>query len=396
MKHSLDRSTSFRSPRSSLRSEAPCASRARRATAALDRGPSRRAAIALAFGLAVALATTVGCGRLGLGGPNDSGDAKARPGDDQVALVLDGRNVTIGELDDVMKDQFLEEFLRQPEDRQYEMREAAIREMVQRHVVESEAKKKGLTPEALYDEVTAAAAPVSVEDVSSWFKKNEERLGGARLEEVAPQIEQFLQRERKSEAWNAFIDPKLEALSWSMVLAPPRKTVEATRLVRGKADAPVTLITFSDYQCPYCIRAEPILAEVLAKYPQDVRVVHRHFPLDQIHPFARPAAEAAMCADEQGKFWAFHDAIFALGGQIDEKSFAAIGAKLGLDGQALETCMAERRFKDFVEADVQAGEVAGVTGTPAFFVNGIPLKGSRDLDDLSRVIDGELARIAKK
>ena len=72
-----------------------------------------------------------------------------------------------------------------------------------------------------------------------------------------------------------------------------------------------------------------------------------------------------------------------------------IGEKLGLDGKALETCIAERRFKDYVDADAQAGEVAGVTGTPAFFVNGIPLKGSRDLNDLSRVIDGELARVAK-
>ena len=174
-----------------------------------------------------AIALSVGCGRLGLGGPADETAAKARPGDEQVALVLDGRDVTIGELNDVMKNQFIEEFLRQPEDRQFEMREAAIREMVQRHVVEGEAKKKGLTPEALYDEVTASAAPVSVEEVSSWFKKNGERLGGARLEEVAPQIEQFLQREHKNEAWSAFIDPKLEALSWSMMIAPPRKTVEA-------------------------------------------------------------------------------------------------------------------------------------------------------------------------
>ncbi|MBK7949915.1 MAG: DsbA family protein [Deltaproteobacteria bacterium] len=349
--------------------------------------------------LSVALAAIVGaagCGRLGLGG--QSGDAArqdARPGDEQVALVLEGRDVTIAELNDLMKDQFIEEFLRQPEDRQYEMREAAIRELVQRHVVEGEAKKKGITPEALYDEVTAAAPAVSVEDVSTWFKNNESRIGGARLEEVAPQIEQMLQRERKGEAWSAFLDPKLEGLDWAMKLAPPRKNVEATRLVRGPAEAPVTLITFSDYQCPYCIRSEKTLAEVLAKYPKDVRLVHRHFPLDQIHPLARPAAEAAMCADEQGRFWAFHDAIFALSGQIEEASFAAIGAKLGLDGKALETCMAERRFKEFVETDVQAGELAGVTGTPAFFVNGIPLKGSRDLDDLSRVIDGELARVAK-
>jgi protein-disulfide isomerase len=274
------------------------------------------------------------------------------------------------------------------------MRESAVRELVQRHVVEAEAKKKGVTPEALFDEVTAAAPAVSVEDVSTWFTQNEARLRGARLEEVAPQIEQMLTQERKSEAWNAFIDPKLAALSWSMVLAPPRQRVEATKLVRGPEDAPITLITFSDYQCPYCIRSETVLSEVLAKYPKDVRLVHRHFPLDQIHPFARPAAEAAMCADAQGRFWEFHDAIFALNGKIDEKTFGAIGQDLGLDGEALSSCISERRFKDYVANDASAGEAAGVTGTPAFFVNGIPLKGSRDVKNLSRVIDGELARLA--
>ena len=347
---------------------------------------------ALFVGVSVAL---TGCGRLGVGSNGgENADEPATPGDEEIALVLDGREISIGELNEHMQEQFLEEFLRQPEDRRYEMRESAIRDLVQTHVVESEAKKKGVTAEALYEEVTAAAPAVSVDDVSTWFKQNEARLGGARLEDVAPQIEQMLGQEKKRAAWSAFIDPKLAALSWNMVLTPPRLEVEATRLVRGPADARITLITFSDYQCPICIRSEKVLTEVLAKYPKDVRLVHRHFPLDQIHPFARPAAEAAMCADEQGKYWEFHDAIFALEGRIEATSFEAIGKQLGLDEKALASCIAERRFKDFVEQDAAAGEAAGVTGTPAFFVNGIPLKGSRDAAELSRVIDGELTRVA--
>jgi protein-disulfide isomerase len=351
-------------------------------------------AIVPALVAAIALAALPGCGRLGLGANGGSAEKKPRPGDELVALVLDGREISVGELNERMKDQFLDEFLRQPEDRQFEMRETAVREIIQRHVVEAEAKKKGLTPDALFEEIASAAAPVSVEDVTTWYKQNEARLGGAPLEAIAPQIEQMLGQERRAEAWNEFIDPKLAALSWEMKLQPPRQTVEATRLVRGAADARVTLVTFSDYQCPYCIRSEQVLADVLAKYPKDVRVVHRHFPLDQIHPFARPAAEAAMCADEQGRFWAFHDEIFALDGKLDEKSFDTIAGKLGLDGAALDRCIEERRFKDYVENDAKAGEAAGVTGTPAFFVNGIPMKGARDVADLSRVIDGELERLA--
>ncbi|MEZ4332343.1 MAG: thioredoxin domain-containing protein [Myxococcota bacterium] len=347
--------------------------------------------------LLVAGATLPGCSRLGIGA-KDGADAAsgARAGDDRVALVLEGDEITVGELNEHMKDQFLEEFLRQPEDRQYQMRESAIRELVQRHVVEREAKKRGLSPDALYDEITMAVPAVSVEDVSNWYKQNEARLGGARLEDVAPRIEQMLEHERRSQAWSAFLDPKLEALSWEMRLSPPRKDVEATRLARGPADAPVTLIAFSDYQCPYCIRSEQVLNDVMAKYPQDVRLVLRHFPLDQIHPFARPAAEAAMCADEQGRFWDFHSALFALDGDIDREAISNIAKQLDLDMDAFATCVAERRFEAYVEADAQAGEAAGVTGTPAFFVNGIPLTGARDVAEFSRVIDAELARIAQQ
>ena len=135
-----------------------------------------------------------------------------------------------------------------------------------------------------------------------------------------------------------------------------------------------------------------MLAEVLARYPEQVRLIHRHFPLDNIHPYARPAAEAAMCADEQGRFWEYHDAIFARSGRLTDESVAEIGSELGLDLEAFGTCVEERRYAEFVSDDMEAGRSAGVTGTPAFFINGIPLKGARDADQLSRVIEAELAR----
>ena len=338
-----------------------------------------------------------GCGRLGLGGESGSSDASpaatALPGDDEVAAVIDGKTITIGDVQQHMKTQFIEEFLRQPESQIYEMREKTIRDLVQRHVVEAEAEAREQTAESLYEEVTSAAPEPTLEDVTLWYSQNQGRLRGARLEDVAPQIQELLERESKSEAWAAFMQPRLEALSWEMVLRPPRVDLEVTRLVRGPAEAPITIMTFSDYQCPYCIRSEPVLAEVLSRYPTQVRVVHRHFPLDSIHPFARPAAEAAMCADEQGRFWDYHDASFARRGQLEEGAFAEIGAELELDLDALDSCIAERRHQAFVEADLAAGREAGVTGTPAFFVNGIALKGARDADELSRIVDTELARV---
>jgi protein-disulfide isomerase len=100
-----------------------------------------------------------------------------------------------------------------------------------------------------------------------------------------------------------------------------------------------------------------------------------------------------MCADEQGRFWAYHDAIFARGGRLEEKTFGGIADELDLDREAFDACVEERRYAAFVEQDIRAGEAAGVTGTPAFFVNGIPLKGARDADELSRIVESELKRL---
>ena len=343
------------------------------------------------------VACLAGCGPLGLdksptetsGGPTSA----AREGAEEVALVLEGRDVTVGEVHAWMQEQFIDEFLKQPEDQIYEMHEKAVRDLVQRHVIDQAASERGVTPEALFEQVTGEVPEPTLEDVTEWYAVNQSRLRGARLEDVGSQIKDMLASERRQRAWAEFVKPRIDSLDWELMLEPPRKQLEATRLARGPADAAVTIMSFSDYQCPYCIRSEPVLAEVLDRYPEEVRLVHRHFPLDSIHPFARPASEAAMCAEEQGRFWDYHDAIFARQGKLDADTLTAIGEELDLDQEALETCIDERRYADFVEADFVAGQQAGVTGTPAFFVNGIPLKGARDADDLSRIIDSELDRL---
>jgi protein-disulfide isomerase len=323
----------------------------------------------------------------------DTGPSTDSGQEEAVVAIVEGRSIMISEIDEHMKDQFLEEFLKQPEERRFEMRETAVRDLVQRRVIEDEAKKQGKTSQELLDEIANSVSDPTVEEVTAWFSENQGRLRGAKLEDVSGAIKDLILKERRAKAMSDFLDPKLEALSWKIVLTPPRKELEATRLVRGSADAPVTIMAFSDYQCPYCVRAEPVLTEVLERYPDQVRVVHRHFPLDNIHPFARPASEAAMCADEQGKFWEYHDGIFARQGKLEDGSLAEIGSAVGLDADEFNRCFEERRYKDFVEADFAAGQEAGVTGTPSFFLNGIKLTGARDANELSRYVDIELARI---
>jgi protein-disulfide isomerase len=176
-------------------------------------------------------------------------------------------------------------------------------------------------------------------------------------------------------------------------LEPPRIMVATTGPSRGSKDAPITIVEFSDYQCPFCGRAEPVMEDVLSRYPGQVRLVFRHLPLG-FHKNARPAAEASVCAENQGRFWEYHALLFqnqkALGAEALEKY--AVDA--GLDVEDFKTCLTDEPTRARVEEDLREAREAGASGTPAFFVNGIPLSGALPAEAFVKIIDEELARLA--
>jgi protein-disulfide isomerase len=131
--------------------------------------------------------------------------------------------------------------------------------------------------------------------------------------------------------------------------------------------------------------------QVLKTYGDQVRLIYRHYPL-QNHPAARPAAEASACAAEQGKFWEYHDRLFANPSKLSDADLKQHASDLGLDAPKFNACVDSRKFKADVEADHAAGDEAGVSGTPAFFVNGRPISGAQPFDAFKRIIDEELAR----
>jgi len=176
-----------------------------------------------------------------------------------------------------------------------------------------------------------------------------------------------------------------------VLLEIPRLVVqEADGAVTGPAGAPVEMIEFSDFQCPYCLRAHPTVQKVLATYGDRIRFVYRHFPLSN-HPNARPAAEASQCAAEQGKFWPFHDKLFANQSRLGTEDLKKQAAELGLDAGRFNACVDERKYRGQVDEDMKAGEEAGVNGTPAFFINGRMLSGAQPYVEFKRIIDEELA-----
>ncbi|WP_455378996.1 thioredoxin domain-containing protein [Petrachloros mirabilis] len=154
----------------------------------------------------------------------------------------------------------------------------------------------------------------------------------------------------------------------------------------GPTNAPITIIEFSDFQCPYCKLSSPVLKEVISKYPEKIRLVYRDYPVPN-HPHAPKAAEAAQCAAEQGQFWEYHDLLFSRQTPGDGWDYAVLAKELGLQEERFTTCLNTGRYQDEVSKDLRDALKLGITSTPTFFVNGRPLIGAQPVAAFQKVID---------
>lgn len=159
----------------------------------------------------------------------------------------------------------------------------------------------------------------------------------------------------------------------------------------GPDDALVTIVVWSDFQCPFCVKQAPVLAHLHDKYGNDVRIIYRHLPM-RFHRSAELAAEAGVAAAAQGKFWAFHDQVFAQPGHLARADLERFAAAAGLDLPAFRAALDERRYHDAIVAEGAAAEALGVDGTPTTFLNGAPVSGARDAETMDRLVEAHLAR----
>jgi protein-disulfide isomerase len=274
----------------------------------------------------------------------------------------------------------------------YEARRAAVEEVVATTLLDQEAKAQGIERAALIEkEITSKVPPVSETEIASWYQANQARVQGASLDQVRKPIRAFLIQERMQVARERYLDTLKSKTRVAVTLEPPRQAVAAASgPSKGSANAPIEIIEFSDFQCPYCQRVNPTVEKVLATYGDRIHFVYRHFPLST-HPNARPAAEASQCAAEQGKFWPYHDKLFAAPSRLNEPDLKQHAAELGLDAARFNGCVDSHKYKAQVDADMQAGEEAGVNGTPAFFINGRMLGGAQPFEAFKQIIDEELA-----
>lgn len=329
---------------------------------------------------------------------SDTAQAAAGDGGDEVVAKVAGEEITMDELTETAEPQLaqvqnqLEQCQRQAQQGRYDALSSVLQNMVREQLLEAEAATAGQSvDEYRQAELDSRIQPVTDEDVNQFFEQNRARIGNRTLEQVGPQIRQYLERQNRQLAEDAFYGELESKYDVAMLLDPPRVEVAAEGPARGPEDAPVTIVEFSDFQCPFCSRVVPTLEQVKENYGDKVRLVFRQFPLD-MHPNARKAAEASLCARDQGKFWEMHDEMFANQQQLGVANLKTMAADLELDAEQFNQCLDSGEYADEVAADMQAGVEAGVSGTPAMFINGRMVSGAVPYENVAEVIDEELAR----
>ncbi len=278
----------------------------------------------------------------------------------------------------------------------YDLRKEALDKLIDDYVIGQAAKKANLTPDAyLARELSSKDNKVTAADARKYYDAHKATIdsetGGRPFSDIQALLVGALQRHQDRESRDALIEKLRSKDNVKVALEEPRVNVasEGHPWTGGK-DATVTIVEFSDFQCPYCRAAEPALKDVRAKYGDKVKIVYMDFPLG-MHQHAMDAAIAGRCAADQDKFWQFHDAMFADQSKLDPNSLKANAAKVGLDTKKFNACFDAKTGAAGIRADQAEGERLGVNGTPTFFVNGREMVGAETLKGFSDVIDDELA-----
>jgi protein-disulfide isomerase len=300
--------------------------------------------------------------------------AKAEP-----LAELDGEAITSEEIEKAIAAQ-----LSKLEEQIYILKRQKVEALIAERLLAREAAKRGITVPALLDaEVTTKVALVTEQEVETSYQANKARLKGDEAT-VREQIRAQLQKQKLEAGREAFVQSLRSQAKVVVHLKAPavfRAEVSVDGApFKGPATAPVTIVEFSDFHCPFCKRVLPTLGQLESQYGDKVKLVFRDYPIDNLHPAARKAHEAARCAHDQGKFWAYHDALFAKAPKASLEQLKTSAQEVGLDVVAFEQCFNSGTYQAAVQRDVEEGTRIGVTGTPAFFINGRLVSGAQPLE----------------
>jgi protein-disulfide isomerase len=314
--------------------------------------------------------------------------AAAATGSDPVLAQVGGHKITQQEVDSKIKIQL------------YDARKEALDQMVDDYLLQQAAKKDKLSvADYVKREVDdKAAADVNDAMAKKFYDENKDRIPALKTAGSYDKIKDRLiaaLRQRDAQRQHEELMARLRKDGGAKILLePPRISVNlsaAGHPTLGPKNAPVTVIEFADFQCPFCKRSEDAVKAIREKYGDRVKLVFMDFPLS-FHPHAMPAANAARCADAQGKFWQYHDALFADQSKLEPADLKATAKTLGLDTTKFNACLDKNQYSPEIQKDLEEGHKLNVNGTPTFFIDGREVVGAQPPESFVSIIDQELAK----
>src|SRR5579875_1694236 len=327
----------------------------------------------LAAGLALALARAAHA-------------AKAKDSNDAVLATIGSMKITEGQVDEKARPQ-----LAKVQTEIYQARKQALDAIIDDYLIEQAAKKAGMSSDAYLKKEVDDKAPAPTEkEMKDFYDQNSARIRQP-YDKIKNLLGPYMRRQKVNAARSELIARLRREAGVKVMLKAPRVDV-STRYSAGSvgpSNAPVTIVEFSDYQCPYCQRAESTVKEVLKKYGDKVRLVYMDFPLP-FHQNALKAAQAARCAGDQGKYWQFHDALFADQSKLDQAGLKATAGKLKLNTKKFDECIAGNLHLDQINKSREEGSAIGVDGTPTFIIDGRLISGAQPASEFESIIDEEL------
>ncbi|NBT58568.1 hypothetical protein EBT16_07270 [bacterium] len=278
----------------------------------------------------------------------------------------------------------------------YRTKEQAINEFVDQKILETEAKKQNLSKEQLLEKEAGGAATAEITDkeINDFLASKGLSLTDKRIKKE--DVKEYLKFRQKFEKQQQYVAKLRDNAKVKMLVAEP-ESPKVTVAVEGQptwgsSKAPVTIVEFSDFQCPFCARAVPTLERIKQEYgPEKVRVVFHHLPLPN-HNRAVPASLAASCADEQGKFWEMHNLLFENQAKLEDGDLKEYAKKLGMDATKFADCFDKKAHMSKIETSRKEGEKVGISATPSFVINGVLLQGAQPFERFKEKIDRALKK----
>ena len=348
----------------------------------------RAKVILFSFGLAAALLAHPSLAA------SQSGTVEPLRSKEEVLATVNGKAVLKADVDKKIESELygVQSKIYSLEEQVYLLRLRTVERMIEDVVLEDEARARGVSVGALKKSLVPDNLTVSQAEVDRFYDENRAIFGSVTTQEAKTGIRATLETKAKQQRYRVAV-AELRNKWGARILFPapsaPLLNLEDSGPSRGPRSAPVRIVEFGDFQCPFCRLAEHVLEQVVGSYGDQVRLTYKHLPLPS-HPQAFIAAQASVCAGEQARFWEYHDLLFKGGEDISRAALERRAMEIGLDPGGFSNCMDSQASRNVVIADITEAENADIQATPTFFVNGRIFRGAISFEEFKKAIDREI------